>query len=285
MPLVALIALNVAIRYVTDPHVRTIAVTFRQCAPLIATAGELQFLNGSEIDPIVGSLRSELAGLRRLKLISRWINGNPLMLSTGSGPLAIAVSDVVGAVYEYLNLALLLDGTGLYFGLRDLSRAGGSLVRVAAAAGEVDAAISVASYRAGRQDCIRPEFLPGAAALDLVDVCHPLLERAVPNSITVRPGHGVLVTGSNMSAIVYVEGSDLSSFREINGNVWDIPQTLSYAEGGYFYIWDSWSNKSGYRTPQEWDAFAQVGTDFYREMSLTTGAQVTIGNLVAGADT
>src|SRR5262245_29955025 len=60
VPLVALIVLNVAIRYATDPHVRAIAVTFRQCAPLIATAGELRFLGATEIDPIVGSLRSEL---------------------------------------------------------------------------------------------------------------------------------------------------------------------------------------------------------------------------------
>ncbi len=42
-PLVVLLASNVAVRYATDPHVKTIAVTFRQCAPLIATAGELQF--------------------------------------------------------------------------------------------------------------------------------------------------------------------------------------------------------------------------------------------------
>lgn len=199
LPLGILIALNVAIRYATDPHVRTIAVTFRQCAPLIATAGELQFFGGTEIAPIVGSLRSELPVLRRLKLISRWINGNPFMLSTGAGPLAVALSDVVGAVYEYLNLALLLDGTGVYFGLRDLSRAGGSLMRVVAAAGEVDAAISVASYRAGREDWIRPAFLPAMASMDLIGVRHPLLRSAVPNSIAVRPGHGVLVTGSNMS--------------------------------------------------------------------------------------
>jgi hypothetical protein len=198
-PLVVLLALNVAIRYATDPHVKTIAVTFRQCAPLIATTGELQFLAAPDIDPIVGSLRAELPALRRVKLISRWINGNPFMLSAGSGPLAVALSDFVGAVYEYLNLGLLLDGTGVYFGMRDLSRAGGSLVRVVAAAGDVDAAISVASYRAGREDWVRPELRSGMASTELIDVRHPLLQRAVPNSITVRPGRGVLVTGSNMS--------------------------------------------------------------------------------------
>jgi DNA mismatch repair ATPase MutS len=72
-------------------------------------------------------------------------------------------------------------------------------VRVVAAAGEIDAAISVASYRAGRQDWVHPEFLPGVASTELIEVRHPLLQSAVPNSITVRPGHGVLVTGSNMS--------------------------------------------------------------------------------------
>ena len=61
-PLVVLLALNVAIRYATDPHVKTIAVTFRQCAPLIATAGELQFLAAPDIDPIVGSSARRVAG-------------------------------------------------------------------------------------------------------------------------------------------------------------------------------------------------------------------------------
>ena len=53
---VALLVVNVAVRYATDPHVGTMAVAFRQCAPLIATAGELRFLAGADIDPIVAPL-------------------------------------------------------------------------------------------------------------------------------------------------------------------------------------------------------------------------------------
>ena len=136
--------------------------------------------------------------LGRIKQISRWVNGNPFMLSAGSSALGVAVSDFVGAVYEYLNLALLLDGTGIYFGTRDLARAGPSLARVVAAAGEVDAAIGIASYRAGRDDWSRPELRTGGAT-ELTDLRHPLIDDAVPNSIVLKPGHGVLVTGSNMS--------------------------------------------------------------------------------------
>ena len=169
-----------------------------RCAPLIAAAGDLRFLTGADIDPIVGPLRTDVPQLGRIKQISRWVNGNPFMLSAGSSALGVAVSDFVGAVYEYLNLALLLDGTGIYFGTRDLARAGPSLARVVAAAGRVDAAIGIASYRAGRDDWSRPELRTDGAT-ELTDLRHPLIDAAVPNSIVVKPGHGVLVTGSNMS--------------------------------------------------------------------------------------
>jgi hypothetical protein len=198
-PLVAMLVVNVVVRYATDRHIATIAVAFRQCAPLIATAGELRFLNGAAIDPIVGPLATEVARLGRLERISRWVNGNPLLLSAGSGGAGIALSDVVGAVYEYLNLALLLDGTGVYFGTRDLARAGPSLARVVAAAGDVDAAIGVASYRAGRDDWSRPELRIDGGMTVLSGLRHPLLDNPVPSSIVLKPGHGVLVTGSNMS--------------------------------------------------------------------------------------
>jgi hypothetical protein len=199
MPLVIVLVLNVAVRYATDFRIGTIARSFRQCAPLIATAESLRFLAGHDIEPIVSPLRTDVPALARLKLISRWVNGDPFMLAIDADPLVIAFSDFVAAVYEYLNLAFLLDATGVYFGARDLSRCGGSLVRATAAAGDVDAAISIASFRAGRPDWTRPEFRAAEATTELIELRHPLVDDAVPNSITVRPGRGVLITGSNMS--------------------------------------------------------------------------------------
>jgi len=65
--------------------------------------------------------------------------------------------------------------------------------------GEIDAAISVASFRAGRKDWTRPRFHESGTPVVLKDIRHPLLGEAVPNSIELGPPHGVLVTGSNMS--------------------------------------------------------------------------------------
>ena len=199
MPLVAVLALNVAVRFATDSQVGTIARSFRQCAPLIATAEAMRFLVGDDIDPIVSPLQTDVPALARLKLISRWVNGDPFMLAINPDPLAGVVSDFVSAAYEYLNLAFLLDATGVYFGVRDLSRHGRALIRATAAAGDVDAAISIASCRTGRSDWTQPDFRAAEATIEFSELRHPLVDDAVPNSVVLRPGSGVLVTGSNMS--------------------------------------------------------------------------------------
>ena len=199
MALVGVLLLNVGVRYATDFQIGATARSFRQCAPLIATAESLRFLSGDDIDPIVKPLQTDVPALARLKLISRWVTGDPFMLSISPDPLIVLVSDVVAAVYEYLNLVFLLDATGVYFGSRDLSRHGPALVHVTAAAGDVDAAISVASFRASRSDWIRPDFMSPGAISEWKDLRHPLVDEPVPNSIDLRSGRGVLITGSNMS--------------------------------------------------------------------------------------
>lgn len=98
-----------------------------------------------------------------------------------------------------MHLALLLDATGIYFGLKDLDAHRQALLRVVAAAGDVDAAMSLASYRASRPDWTRPHFELEPVTARLEGVNHPLVREAIPNSIEIPCGRGVLVEGSNMS--------------------------------------------------------------------------------------
>ena len=197
--LIGIFALNVGVRYFTDRRIGALAAAFRQMAPLITTAQSLRFVGGDDVRPLVGSIQADTPSLRRLKTIARWVSGDPLMLPMGAGSLAVMSSDVVSVFYEYLNLAFLLDANGVYFGARDLRVHHRALLRVMAAMGEVDAAISTASLRTGRHDWTRPRFRPPGAPAALTGVRHPLLLDAVPNSITLAPGRGVLITGSNMS--------------------------------------------------------------------------------------
>jgi DNA mismatch repair ATPase MutS len=127
--------------------------------------------------------------LTRLRSIASW---------AGRDSTPAIGGDLAALFFEYLNMLFWLDASALFFGARELQARAPELLRVIAAVGEVDAAVSVASYRAGTPGWTRPIFRPTGTAL-LSDVRHPLLRDAVPNSITLAPPHGVIITGSNMS--------------------------------------------------------------------------------------
>ena len=110
-----------------------------------------------------------------------------------------AITDAVNVVYIYLNGAFLLDATAICLGTRELHTHGSRLVRIITAMGDIDAALGVASFRAGTRGWTRPRFSPPGSPVVLTEIQHPLLADAVPNSTHLGPPHGVLVTGSNMS--------------------------------------------------------------------------------------
>jgi hypothetical protein len=197
--LVVTMITNLIVRFSTDKRVLGVAGAFRQLAPVIATAQALRFLHGTGIDPITGPLQSDVPKLGRLKTIARWVSGDPLMLAVSPNPVAVILSDFSNTIYDYLNLAFLLDANGVYFGAGQLQTHGASLLRVIAAMGDVDAAISVAAFRAAGDDWTRPAFVPAGTPARLTEVRHPLVVDAVPNTIALAAGHGALITGSNMS--------------------------------------------------------------------------------------
>ena len=200
LPLLPVVlAASLAIRFATDRQVLEMAAAFRQFAPIIATGQALTFLDADAVAPIVAPLRAEAPRLTRLKTIARWVSGDPFMLSVRPGVFAMIATDLATVVYDYVNLALLLDANGVYFGARELRTNGPSLLRVMQAAGDVDAALGVASWRAGLPAWTRPRLQPPGSAATLVDVRHPLVAEAVPSSLTMAAGRGLLVTGSNMS--------------------------------------------------------------------------------------
>jgi DNA mismatch repair ATPase MutS len=161
---------------------------FRYIGPLIATAWTLHALLDIGDPPLIGALRADLPHLSRLRLLSGWLTRD----SIGMDPLS-------GALFELLNSFLLLDANAVLLGARELRRHGPALQRVLAGAGEIDAAIAVASYRAGTPAWARPVPRSSGRPITIRDVRHPLLPEAVPNSIDLAPPHGILITGSNMS--------------------------------------------------------------------------------------
>ncbi len=101
-------------------------------------------------------------------------------------------------LYEYVNLVFLLDVDAFLFSLELLRRRRAAIRELFETLGEIDGALSVASFRASLPAWCRPRFTPPGTPLRFQGAFHPLLAAPVANDLEVE-GSGVLVTGSNMS--------------------------------------------------------------------------------------
>lgn len=197
-PIIALpFVIDVIVGILMARRLTQMASAFRQIAPVIAAAQAVARVNG--FHPTLDAIRRDAANLSVLKTLSRWISTNPLMLTLDAPVVLTLVNDFVNVVYGYINLALLLDGTVVWWGARRLREGAGSLLETIAALGDVDAAISIASFRAGAPEWIRPRLAADAGAMQLAEVRHPLVPNAVANTVNVAAGHGLVVTGANMA--------------------------------------------------------------------------------------
>ena len=103
---------NLTIRIVTARRAVGQIAWFRQLGPLLSAASELTALGTPETAAITGSLAPDLAALRRLGRIARWVSRDPL----ASDPLAFVI-------LEFLNVLLLMDANALLLRRRELGSA------------------------------------------------------------------------------------------------------------------------------------------------------------------
>lgn len=108
-------------------------------------------------------------------------------------------TDLASLLWEYLSFLFCIDGNILILGLRQLRRCRHELREIAETLGDLEAAISVASVRAGAAEWTRPVFSDSTCPIEACDLRHPLVTPCVPNSVTLGPPAGVILTGGNMT--------------------------------------------------------------------------------------
>ncbi len=138
---IAGVIVNIVIRYVTAPRLSPLLRPFRQIGPIIRTAAALQAILPAEAAALEPMLSDDVVRLRRLRRVARWVAHDP-----------VTSDDLTSAVYESLNMLLLLDVSVLCVASREIVSNGGALLRMVAVVGTVDAAVAVASYREGTAD-------------------------------------------------------------------------------------------------------------------------------------
>ena len=160
---------------------------FRDMARLLGVAerlGRMEYLPTGVRQRLTGPLPA----LARLRRSAGWL-----------GRAQTGTADLSGLAIEYLNLVFCLDANAAMIGVRELRRHQDEMHETFRAVGELDAALSVASVRSGGEAWTRPVFVPDDEPAALADLRHPLLDNAVPNSVTLGSPAGMLVTGANMT--------------------------------------------------------------------------------------
>ena len=103
---------------------------------------------------------------------------------------------------------------------------------------------------------------------------------SVVNNLYAAPN---LTIGSDGNANLNIADSDLSGFSRIANNVWAKPASIAGgAEGGVCYVYPVSEQRVGYRSPAEWEAYAQVQGDVFATTHVDPATLATTSAVVAG---
>jgi hypothetical protein len=183
---VPILLLSFIARGVIGPRIMPWVTPFLSVGQILDVAKRVARVEPAS-EPTTATLVRLLPGLTPLSRIARWLGRDP------------SRSDLLALVSEYLNLVFCADGNALLRGFSLVHRRQQELREVAEALGRLDAAIAVASVRGGTADWCRPTVVDPFRPARFVALRHPLVEHCVPNSLTLGPPGGVVLTGANMT--------------------------------------------------------------------------------------
>ena len=178
---------NILLQIAYRPRVRQFVPALHQLPAFLDVARALGELPVAELDDERRVLRDGASGLRGLRRATWWLQFEPGQ-----------TSELAASLYEYVNLALLLDVNAFVLATDTIRARRAELRAMFEAMGRVDAAQSIAAWRASLPRWTTPELTGPAKTLHVGGLVHPLVADAVPNDLALD-GTGALVTGSNMS--------------------------------------------------------------------------------------
>jgi hypothetical protein len=178
---------NVNVRLFHKQRVAQFVPALHEVPAFIRASELLGRLEIAEFGDESRRLRDDAKRLGALRRATRWLMFEPSQ-----------TNDIAASIYEYVNLLFLFDINAFVFATETLRSSRHRLRSMFEAIGYIDAAQSIAEWRAGLTQWTSPEFTDVQKALHAGGLVHPLVASPVPNSLDVD-GTSVLITGSNMS--------------------------------------------------------------------------------------
>ena len=148
-----------------------------------------------EVETLFPDLKKELSGLKGV------IRGERILRNQRAGAVS---GDAFGVLADYIMGVTLWQVTTYNKVIRRLAGNTDSYMAVYRMIGELDAAISTASFRKSLPWYCSPEY-EEEKRISMEDIYHPLIAEPVANSIELK--RSCLITGSNASGKVHVHQS------------------------------------------------------------------------------
>ncbi len=184
--IMGLFSLNTYIHYRLSREIHPELPAISYLSSLLRTAGSLTKLKQSGMEHYQSRLKKASAATKKI------LNKTQFLL----GEAGTSTEDIF---YEYLKIFFLLEVRSFYSALREIKKNKNELREIYLIIGEIDALQSIASYRQSLEYYVEPQFIKENIYMEVQGAIHPLIKKAVPNSITMGEKNGLLITGSNMS--------------------------------------------------------------------------------------
>jgi DNA mismatch repair ATPase MutS len=178
---------NIAVQIFYKPRVKEFIPAIHELPAFLTVAAALGAIAAAELSDETRRLRDGAQRFGVLRRATVW-----LTLEPGQSNAEIE------SLYEYVNMLFLFDVNAFVFATTTIQDSSAELQPMFEAIGFVDAAQSIARWRATLPKWTRPEFTRPQKSLDVDAVFHPLLENPVANSLAID-GQSLLITGSNKS--------------------------------------------------------------------------------------
>ncbi|MEO7086178.1 MAG: hypothetical protein ABI442_19655 [Gemmatimonadaceae bacterium] len=213
----AICVANVVLQIIYKPRVRAVASVLHEIPRFVHAASALGRLDVPEWAAHTQQCRDGAAELATLRRATSWLQFEP-----GQS------NELVASIYEYVNLLFLLDINAFVIASETLRESRDVMRGVFEAIGYLDAAQSIAAWRATLQQWTAPETVDQEKRISFESLFHPLLQEPVANSLDTA-GSSVLITGSNMSGkttfvrTVGVNAVLASTLHTVCAGVWRAP--------------------------------------------------------------
>lgn len=187
--LIVPVSVNMLIHYWNKENIHHFIISFPQLNILIDVCHKVSKKHIRFADQSAEESVSDLKPFQQ-KLV--------LLGSNNDGGLKGELSQLATYFIDLLKAIFLIEVFTLFDLIERVEKQRESLLILFIYLGEIDAALSVASLRAGALKTCRPEVIAAEKIFAAKNVYHPLINNCVPNDINIR-SRSVLITGSNMS--------------------------------------------------------------------------------------